>query len=133
MFDQLRIGSEAKKAQKFTPIHPNPEIGKKHGISLLLHGKHSELYRNATADMMRRSRKGGRTTDGAIEESATLIVTCCAGWKGVTEKDDPKKEKKFNRRELHAMLIDDDFRWLRLQAEQFMQDDDPFFQNTATD
>ena len=46
-------------------------------------------------------------------------------WVGVTDADG--KSKKFNRKELQEMLIDDDFRWLRLQAEQFMADDDNFF------
>ena len=128
MFDQLRIGSDAKEAKSFTPTHPNRSIGKTHGISLQLHGKHSEQYANATAAMLRkRARQGSFTTEEAIEESAKLIVACCEGWAGVTEKADPKKEKKFNRKELSEMLVDNDFKWLRLQAEQFMQDDDNFF------
>ena len=126
MFNKLRIGSQAKSAKKFTPIHPNPEIGKSHGISLLLHGKHSEEYRNAIAAMLRRSKRRELTTDESIEESAKLIVNCCEGWEGVTE-DDSDKLKKFNREELMTLLQEDDFRWMRLQAEQFMNTDDNFF------
>lgn len=125
MFDKLRIGSDAKAAKDFTPNHPNAVIGKTHGISLSLHGKHSEQYRNATAALLRRAKRGTLTPDEAVEESAKLIVACCDGWVGVTDAEN--KEKKFNRKDLFEMLINDDFRWLRLQAEQFMQEDDNFF------
>lgn len=128
MFDKLRIGSSAKEAKRFTPTHPNREIGKTHGISLLLHGKHSEQYANATAAMLRkRARQGSFTTEEAIEESAKLIVACCDGWEGVTEAADDTKARKYNRKQLSEMLVENDFKWMRLQAEQFMQDDDAFF------
>ena len=75
--------------------------------------------------MLRRAKRAGLTTEESIAESAKLIVACCEGWAGVTDADG--KDKKFNRKELLDMLTDDDFRWLRLQAEQFMSDDDNFF------
>ena len=125
MFDNLRIGSDAKSTKEFIPVHPNPAIGKKHGISLSLHGKYSEQYLNGTAAMLRRAKRSGLTTEESIAESAKLIVACCENWAGVTDADG--KDKKFNRKELLEMLTDDDFRWLRLQAEQFMSDDDNFF------
>jgi hypothetical protein len=34
---------------------------------------------------------------------------------------------KFDKDKLTSYLIDDDFRWMRLQAETFMQADDNFF------
>ena len=79
MFDQLRIGSDAKDAKEFTPVHPNPAIGKNHGISLLLHGKYSQQYLNGTAAMLRRAKRTAMTTEESIQESAKLIVTCCDG------------------------------------------------------
>lgn len=124
MFDKLRIGDSAKESKPFTPVHPNEEIGKKHGISINLYGKHSEKYRNAVATTLRRAKKNP-TTDEMVEQSARLIATCADGWEGVT--DDDGKPRKFDRKVLHEMLLDDDFRWLRLQAEQFMQNDDNFF------
>ena len=125
MFDKLRIGSDAKDAKKFTPLHPNPKIGKTHGISLFLHGKYSEQYLEGTAAMLRRAKRTALTTEESIQESAKLITACAESWEGVTDADG--KTKKFNKAELQTMLADDDFRWLRLQAEQFMSDDDNFF------
>lgn len=124
MFEQLRIGESAKSAKKFTPVHPNSAIGKKHGISLMLHGKHSEEYRNAIASMIRRSKDSEQSVDDSIEESAKLIVACCGGWEGVTEGS---KAVKFSREKLLDILKDDDFRWMRLQAEKFMAQDSHFF------
>lgn len=126
MFNNLRIGDKAKRAVSFTPTHPDPAIGRKHGITLSLHGKHSEQYRNAIADMLRRTKKNkDLSTDEAVEESAKLIASCAAGWEGVTGDDG--KAKKFNQAELLEILKDDDFRWLRLQCEAFMAADDNFF------
>jgi len=125
MFDKLKIGSSAKASQKFTPIHPNPDIGKSHGISLLLHGKHSEEYRNAIAGTIRRSKRRELTIDESIEESVRVIVSCCTGWEGIT--DDDGKTVKYDGKKLSDILINDDYRWLRLQAEQFMAQDDNFF------
>ena len=114
MFNKLRIGENAKSATKFTPVHPDPVIGTKHGISLMLHGKHSEEYRNAIAAMLRRSK------EDSIKESATLIGACCESYDGADEK-------KFDRKALIETLQHDDYRWLRLQAEKFMQEDSNFF------
>lgn len=125
MFDNLRIGSDAKSTKEFTPVHPNPAIGKKHGISLSLHGKHSEQYLNGTTSLLRKAKRGGMTAEESIAESAKFIVSCCEGWSGVTDKEG--KPEKYNRKKLHDMLLENDFRWLRLQAEQFMGDDDNFF------
>ena len=128
MFDKLRIGDSAKSAKTFTPIHPDPTIGKKHGISLQLHGKHSVLYRNAIAAMTRRRKNRDITIDEAVDESVKLIVACCDGWEGVTEEKGKVTEiVKFNRDKLTKVLSDDDFRWMRLQAETFMLQDDNFF------
>lgn len=120
MFNKLRIGENAKSAQKFTPVHPNPEIGKNHGITLMLHGKHSEEYRNAIAAMLRRSKKGEQSMEDSIKESAMLIGACCESYEGADEK-------KFDRKALIETLQEDDYRWLRLQAEKFMQEDSNFF------
>lgn len=132
MFDNLRIGKSAKTSKPFTPEHPNPAIGKTHGISLMLHGKHSEEYRNAMAAILRRGKDRkdeGMSAEEAVKvstnESAELIAACCDGWEGVTDAD--KKLKPFNRGELREMLADDDFRWLRLQAEKFIISDTNFF------
>ncbi len=125
MFDKLRIGKSAKQAKKFTPIHPDISIGKKHGISLMLHGKHSIEYRNAIAGYVRRTSKRELSIDEQLEQSVKLIVSCCTGWEGVTDKSgklDPySSDKLFN------ILIDDDFRWMRIQAELFQTLDDNFF------
>lgn len=125
MFDSLRIGDSAKSAKKFTPIHPNEDIGTSHGISLLLHGKHSEEYRNAIAKMIRRTKKKEQSVEESIKESVKLIVACCDGWEGVN--DSAGKKEKYDADKLTALMLDDDFRWLRLQAESFMQLDDNFF------
>jgi hypothetical protein len=124
MFAKLKIGSAAKAANKFTPIHPDPAIGKSHGISLNLHGKHSEEYRNAIASTLRRAKRRELTVDESIEESVKVIVACCTGWEGVTEDD---KAVKYDGKKLAEYLNDDDYRWMRLQAEQFMAQDDNFF------
>lgn len=127
MFDKLRIGTSAKTAQKFTPVHPNPDIGDTHGISLMIHGKHSDVYRNSMADILRSLKKGEEpTTDQLIDQSAKVVADCCEGWHGVTDNDN--KFKKFDRDELYKMLKDTDFTWLRIQAEQFMREDKNFFQ-----
>ncbi len=122
MFNKLRIGDNAKLAKKFVPTHPNPAIGNKHGISLLLHGKHSEEYRNAIADMLRRSKAKDEDNDinDAIVESAKLIAACCESYEG-------GDTEKFDRKALEETLQDDDYRWLRLQAERFIQQDSNFF------
>jgi hypothetical protein len=120
MFNKLRIGDNAKQAKKFVPTHPNPEIGNKHGISLSLHGKHSEEYRNAIADMLRRSKDNEDDIDKAMIESAKLIAACCEGYEG-------GDTKKFDRKALEETLQDDDYRWLRLQCERFIQQDSNFF------
>lgn len=125
MFDKLKIGSKAKAAQKFTPIHPDLAIGKSHGISLFLHGKHSQEYRNAIAATLRRSKRRDLTMDESIEESAKVIIACCDGWEGVSGED--KKPAKYEAAKLKVILEDDDYRWMRLQAEQFMAQDDNFF------
>lgn len=120
MFNTLRIGENAKQANKFVPVHPNPEIGKKHGISLMLHGKHSEEYRNAIAAMLRRQSKSEQSLEDGVRESATLIGACCESYDGADEK-------KFDRKALIETLQEDDYRWLRLQAEKFIQEDSNFF------
>ena len=120
MFNKLRIGENAKQANKFVPVHPNPEIGRTHGISLSLHGKHSEEYRNAIAAMLRRQKKGEQSMEDSIKESAMLIGACCDNYEGADEK-------KFDRKALIETLQEDDYRWLRLQAEKFMQEDSNFF------
>ena len=120
MFDKIRIGDSAKQAKKFIPIHPDPKIGSKHGISLMLHGKHSEQYRNAIAAMLRRSKKGEMSVESSMDESAKLIAACCESYDGADSK-------KFDRSALEETLKDDDYRWFRLQAEAFMQQDDNFF------
>lgn len=125
MFNKLKIGSKAKASKKFTPIHPDPAIGKSHGISLSLHGKHSEEYRNAIAATLRRSKRRELTIDESIEESVKVIVACCDGWDGVTDGDN--KPIKYDAAKLSEHLNDDDYRWMRLQAEQFMAQDDNFF------
>ena len=125
MFDTLRIGQKAKESKKFTPVHPDDEIGTKHGVSLMLCGKHSTEYRNAIAKMIKRSKGKTLGTEESIRESARLIVDCCDGWEGVT--DDAGKPAKFDKDKLTAILLDDDFRWMRLQAEAFQQADDNFF------
>lgn len=125
MFEKLKIGESFKETRKFTPIHPNPDIGKKHGISLFLYGKHSEQYRNATAVTMRKN-KANMSLDERVEVSAQQIIACCTGWEGVTEKDE-KTEQTYNRGMLLKILTDDDFRWFRLQAEMFQLEDDNYF------
>lgn len=126
MFDKLRIGDTAKEAKPFTPVHPDPSIGKKHGITIMLHGKHSEVYRNSIAAAIRKGNKGGsKSAEEMVEESARHITACASGWQGVTDAEG--KAKKFDRKKLFEILCDDDFRWMRLQAEQFMQQDDNFF------
>lgn len=124
MFSKLKIGTAAKSAKKFTPIHPDPAIGKSHGISLQLHGKHSEEYRNAIAATLRRAKRRDLTVEESIEESVKVIVSCCDGWDGIT---DDSKPVKYTNDKLTSYLLDDDYRWLRLQAEQFMAQDDNFF------
>jgi hypothetical protein len=126
MFDTLRIGQKAKESKKFTPVHPDDEIGTSHGISLMLCGKHSTEYRNTIAKMIKRTKGKTLNTDESIRESARLIVDCCDDWKGVT--DEAGKAVKYDKDKLTAYLIDDDFRWMRLQAETFMQTDDNFFE-----
>ena len=126
MFNKLKIGLKAKAANKFTPIHPDPMIGKKHGISLSLHGKHSEEYRNAIAGTIRRSKKRELTLEESIEESAKMVAMCCDDWEGVTDEKDGTTVP-FDRKKLLEMLNEEDFRWLRLQAENFMAQDDNFF------
>lgn len=127
MFEVLKIGESAKKPQKFVPKHPNPEIGDKHGIALYLHGKHSEEYRNAIAAMLRRQREkeGEQSPDEAINESVELITACCAGY------DIGGKPADFDREKLAETLRADDYRWLRIQAERFMQQDDHYFQKPS--
>jgi hypothetical protein len=120
MFNSLRIGDKAKAANKFTPVHPDRAIGKTHGISLMLHGKHSPEYRNAIADMLRRSKKGDQSFEDTVEESAKLIGACCESYEG-------GDDKKFDRKALIETIKHEDYRWLRLQAEKFMQDDTNFF------
>lgn len=125
MFDKLRVGKSAKEAQKFTPVHPDIDIGRKHGISLMLHGKHSIEYRNAISSYLRRTSKRELTIDEQLEQSAKLIVKCCEGWEGVTTKEG--KPEPYSAKKLMEILMDDDFRWMRLQAEQFQALDDNFF------
>lgn len=126
MLDNLRIGSEAKKAKEFTPCHPNPKIGKDHGISLMLHGKHSELYRNAIAEFARKTSTGETLSlKEAIKANVTLIVSCCAGWIGVTGDDN--KPDKYTPQKLTTTLLDDDFAWLRVEAEKFIRSDVNYF------
>ena len=125
MFEQLRIGESAKQAQKFVPNHPNPDIGTKHGIALYLHGKHSEVYRNAIADILRRSKGKERTTEEAIADSVELIVQCCTDFEGAA--DEKGKPVKFDRDKLRETLLQDDYRWMRVQADNFMQQDEHFF------
>lgn len=128
MFEALKIGDTAKQPQKFVPTHPNPAIGDKHGIALYLHGKHSEEYRNAIAAMLRRQRdkEGEQTPEDAIEESVQLISACCASY------DIDGKPAKFDRDKLMDTLRSDDYRWLRLQAERFMQQDNNYFPKPST-
>lgn len=122
MFDSLRIGSKAKEAQKYVPVHPNPAIGDKHGVHLLLHGKYSEVYRNAMADMLRRTKGKEQSPEEIARESAIFIADCCAGY--VTPDD---KKPEFSREKLIETLEQEDYRWLRLGAEKFMTSDTPFF------
>ena len=126
MFDKLRVGTKAKSAQKFTPVHPDPEVGRKHGISLFLYGKHSIEYRNAVAATLRKSQQQELNAEEAVEQSADLIVSCCSGWEGVTDGPDDKAVP-YDAEKLRAILLDDDYRWMRLQAEQFMRTDVNFF------
>lgn len=123
MFESLKIGDSAKQAQRFVPVHPNPAIGDKHGVALFLHGKHSEVYRNAISDILRRAKDSERTPEQAIEESVELIVTCCTDYEGATGS----KSKGFDREELRKTLLQDDYRWLRLACERFMQQDENYF------
>lgn len=124
MFESLKIGNKAKASNKFTPVHPDPAIGKTHGISLSLHGKHSEEYRNALAAYIRKTKRGNLTNDEQSEETSRLIVACCDGWEGVTEEG---KDVKFDRKKLFEILCDEDYRWMRAQADTFMAQDDNFF------
>lgn len=125
MFD-LEIGEEAKAAQEFVPEHPNPKIGKSHGVSLFLHGRHSPQYRDAIASTMRRQKKKGELSlEETIAESAKFISKCCDDYKGAKDKDG--KPKKFDRKELAETLASEDYRWMRIACEQFMAEDDNFF------
>ena len=151
MFDSLRIGNTAREAHKYTPVHPDPSIGTNHGISLLLYGKHSEQFRNASAALMREVNAGEkgkeRTSEEAAAASARFVVTCCAGWEGATMPAPKTKAKKvkgeknvyegkfvpepYDPAKLEAILKDDDFRWMRVGAERFLQDDRNFFPKLA--
>lgn len=122
MFNELRIGSKAKEAQEFIPTHPNPSIGKNHGVKLYLHGKHSEVYRNAVADMLRQTKGKEQNAEDIARASAELIAKCCTGY--VTPDD---KKPEYDREKLVETLADEDYRWLRLDAERFMNNDGNFF------
>lgn len=123
MFEELAIGKSAKLAKKFTPVHPDPKIGKKHGVSLMLYGKHSSEYQNAIAATIRARQDGEMTLDEGIEQAAKLIVACCAGWANTKAES----EIKYDPEKLLEILVSSDYKWMRLQADRFIQQDDNYF------
>tara|TARA_Y100000310_G_scaffold3912_1_gene4798 strand:+ start:1040 stop:1417 length:378 start_codon:yes stop_codon:yes gene_type:complete len=125
MFKNLEIGASAEEAQKFTPRHPNPEIGKEHGFSLMLYGVHSAQYEKAVAAMIKQSRKDeDDDLDAAVKRSAKVIVACCNGW--VNESKDAENEK-YTPQKLQEMLVKHEFKWLRLECDKFISNGDNFF------
>ncbi len=125
MFKGLEIGKEAVKAQKFVPVHPNPAIGDKHENYLMLFGKYSTVYRDTVGEILRENADNEPDQNKRIEQSAKLIVACCAGWGGAT--DEKGKPDRYTPEKLTKMLLNDEFRWIRIQADSYMLSDGGYF------
>ena len=126
MLDKLRIGKSALAAQKFIPDHPDPAIGTSHGFHLYLYGKYSTICRDVVSDSLRsrQSRTREPSTLELINDSVDMIVACCKDWGGYEEGD---KVVKYSPDKLRELLLEDEFRWLRIGAEKFIMGDEHFF------
>lgn len=116
----LKLGTSAQTAQKFTPVHPDPAIGSDHKVSLMLYGKHSPQYRDAAAEMMR-EQKEDSTIEERAKASAKFVAACCATYVNAEGKRGDDKD------ELEKTLTPEDYRWMRVQADIFMARDNNFF------
>ena len=116
----LEIGKAAQTAQMFTPTHPDPSIGTGHKVSFMLFGKHSPQYRDAVAALMR-EQKEDETQEDRAKASAKFVATCCLSY------TDAKGVKSTDMAELEKTLGSEDYRWMRVQADNFMSRDNSFF------
>ena len=136
----LEIGNEAKKAQKFIPVHPNPAIGTEHDLSLMLFGMHSPRYKDALVKFTRsrmkllkdRAKEEGieledteLTLDEAYQFASEMIADCCESYTGAG--DQAKLTDKEKKQGLIDTLSSEDYSWLRVQCESFSRIDDNFF------
>ena len=129
MFD-IPIGKQATLAQKFVPVHPDPAIGTNHGVSLMLFGKHSPQYRDAAATMLKSRAKmakddGDLDVEAAVKLSAEFVADCCSGY------EIGGKAATYDRDALAETLGLEEYRWLRIQAERYSNQDDNFFKKPA--